>query len=281
MVTIKQVGAVMRNVVGWIAAAAAALAVATPAAASTITYYHNDLAGSPVVATNSSAQVIWRESYRPYGERLTKSASAKANDVWFTSRRQDSTGLVYMGARYYDPVTGRFVSTDPKGFDETNILSFGRYTYANDNPYKYVDPNGRSGVLVAEGVAIGLAVWWAVGTPEQTRRQQTESLLRGIQGLLIWANSENKDSAEDSKKAGGADQNGGEAEQREKTPSSHPDDFENVRGTKAKRDKETGEIWEKDRLHKDHYEVYDNKKDYDKGKRDRSVWEDGRPKDQF
>ncbi|OEG74936.1 hypothetical protein BEL05_12225 [Shewanella colwelliana] len=40
----------------------------------------------------------------------------------------------------------------------------------------------------------------------------------------------------------------------------------------------TEEIWEKDLLHKNqpHYEVYKNKKNYDKGKRDRAVWEDGR-----
>ena len=34
-------------------------------------------------------------------------------------------------------------------------------------------------------------------------------------------------------------------------------------------------------LHKDHFEVYKNRKNYDKGKRDRSVWDDGRPKDTF
>jgi RHS repeat-associated protein len=144
MVTIERMGAAMKRAIRWFTAAAVAAGVAAPAAASTITYYHNDLAGSPVVATNSSAQVIWRESYRPYGERLTKSASAKGNDVWFTSRREDATGLVYMGARYYDPVTGRFVSIDPKQFDEANVQSFNRYAYANDNPLRFLDRDGRA-----------------------------------------------------------------------------------------------------------------------------------------
>ncbi len=113
-------------------------------AATTTTYYHNDLLGSPVAATDASGHVIWRESYRPYGERLTNDPASTGNDVWYTSRRQDAdTGLVYMGARYYDPVAGRFVSKDPVGFDEGNIQSFNRYAYANDNPYKYVDPDGR------------------------------------------------------------------------------------------------------------------------------------------
>jgi len=130
-------------------AAALALLPALLAQAGTITYFHNDLAGSPLVATNEQGQVIWRENYRPYGERLVNSAAASGNAVWFTSRRQDAeSGLVYMGARHYDPVAGRFVSTDPVGFDEGNIHSFNRYAYANNNPYRYVDPDGRSPLLI-------------------------------------------------------------------------------------------------------------------------------------
>jgi RHS repeat-associated protein len=126
-------------------------------AASTITYYHNDLLGSPVAATDASGHVIWRESYRPYGERLTNDPASSGNDVWYTSRRQDAdTGLVYMGARYYDPAVGRFVSKDPVGFDEKNVQSFNRYAYGNDNPYRFVDPNGKMGqlVLAAAGATV-------------------------------------------------------------------------------------------------------------------------------
>jgi RHS repeat-associated protein len=123
------------------------LFTAVAAAASTVTYYYNDLAGSPVVATNATGQVIWRESYQPYGGRTRNEPSSAENKVWFTSRRQDAeTGLVYMGARYYDPLVGRFVSMDPAGFDEGNLHSFNRYAYANNNPYRYVDPDGKMAV---------------------------------------------------------------------------------------------------------------------------------------
>ena len=44
---------------------------------------------------------------------------------------------------------------------------------------------------------------------------------------------------------------------------------------------ETGEIWVKDKWHKDEYEVYKNQKDFEKGTRNRSVWEDGRLRVRF
>jgi len=51
-----------------------------------------------------------------------------------------------MQARYYDPVIGRFYSNDPAGF--SNIHNFNRYAYANNNPYKYVDPDRSAAVHV-------------------------------------------------------------------------------------------------------------------------------------
>ena len=57
-----------------------------------------------------------------------------------------------MQARYYDPVIGRFYSNDPIGFRD--VHSFNRYAYANNNPYKYVDPDGKA---VFTAIAIGAA----------------------------------------------------------------------------------------------------------------------------
>jgi uncharacterized protein RhaS with RHS repeats len=49
-----------------------------------------------------------------------------------------------MQARYYDPVIGRFYSNDPVGYiSENPVMSFNRYLYVNNNPYKYTDPTGQ------------------------------------------------------------------------------------------------------------------------------------------
>ena len=48
-----------------------------------------------------------------------------------------------MQARYYDPSLGRFLSIDAAGFDDSNPQSFNSYAYANNNPHRYVDPDGN------------------------------------------------------------------------------------------------------------------------------------------
>lgn len=63
----------------------------------------------------------------------------------------------------------------------------------------------------------------------------------------------------------------------EPTPKTNPSLYEPVRGKPAKRNKITGEIWEKDKARHggEHYEVYRNKRDYENSKRDRAVGENG------
>lgn len=119
------------------------LAGAVPAA-ERITYYHTDALGSPVAATDAQGNVIWQESYEPYGDRIKKQPASTTNSRWYTGHPLDAeSGLNYAGARYYDPVIGRFMGVDPAAFTEKNIHSFNRYNYGNNNPYKYIDPDGR------------------------------------------------------------------------------------------------------------------------------------------
>jgi hypothetical protein len=85
-------------------------------------------------------------------------------------------------------VIGRFISTDPKQFDEENPHLFNRYAYANNNPYKYHDPDGQMSVLLygAAGLGLGLAM-----LPEDKRKEMTLSLVNGVRHLYnIY--SENK-----------------------------------------------------------------------------------------
>jgi RHS repeat-associated protein len=114
-------------------------------------YYHNDLLGSPIAATSQGGTLLWREEYDPYGNKLLKQNTT--NRLWYTGHAHDEdSGLTYMGARYYDPIVGRFMGIDPVGFKETNPISFNRYAYANNNPYKFVDPDGRDVMVISGGL---------------------------------------------------------------------------------------------------------------------------------
>ncbi|WP_010465571.1 RHS repeat domain-containing protein [Acidovorax radicis] len=117
---------------------------ASAGAQTTVTFFHNDILGSPAIATDADGAVVWKENYLPYGHRLQAPAAGANNKLWFAGKPYDQTNwITYMGARYYIPLIGRFTGVDPVDFKEENTHSFNRYAYANNNPYKYVDPDGR------------------------------------------------------------------------------------------------------------------------------------------
>lgn len=110
-------------------------------AESTVKYVHTDALGSVVALTDANAAVIERREYEPYGAQLTP---AVQDGPGYTGHVQDAaTGLVYMQQRYYDPVLGSFLSVDPVTAYSDPIGQFHRYRYANNNPYSFIDPDGR------------------------------------------------------------------------------------------------------------------------------------------
>jgi RHS repeat-associated protein len=117
-----------------------------------LTYYFPDQLGSPVAASNSAAEILWSRSYRPFGEMLEQcySGCLQNDSRGYTAHEYDSnTALVYMLARHYDPVVGRFLSVDPATPSPDTPASNNRYAYAWNNPYRYTDPNGEDPYLVS------------------------------------------------------------------------------------------------------------------------------------
>ena len=106
----------------------------------TLIYIHQDSLSSTSVTTSSNGTVVSSIKYFPFGS--TRSGSVSTPEK-FTGQRLDSTGLYYYGARYYDPTIGRFISPDSIIPDPANTQAFNRYSYAFNNPLKYIDPSGH------------------------------------------------------------------------------------------------------------------------------------------
>ena len=131
----------------------------------TNTYLHTDSLGSPVVNTNQAGAATKIERYTPYGE---PSDQTYDQGPGYTGHVTDSlTGLTYAQQRYYDPIVGRFLSVDSIETNPNTGAGFNRYWYANDNPYRFTDPDGRQSVgemidSGAEGCGAVSCAGWAL-----------------------------------------------------------------------------------------------------------------------
>jgi RHS repeat-associated protein len=98
-----------------------------------------------VVDTSTPSQVVQRQYHKPYGEVAWQyQASGSLTSINFTGQRLDSdSGLLYYGARFYDPVLSHFLSADTIIPDEVNPQALNRYSYVLNNPLKNVDPTGH------------------------------------------------------------------------------------------------------------------------------------------
>ena len=109
---------------------------------SQITYLHSNPMGSVIAATNEQGEQIWVKNYTPYGieEEDGSVDDSGANHGYTTHEVDTETGLVYMKARYYDPLVGRFYSRDPIEAD------YNYFSYATNDPINSIDLNGNEAI---------------------------------------------------------------------------------------------------------------------------------------
>jgi len=139
-----------------------------------VVFHHHDALGNTVVTTGANGEVLWFEQTDPYGKTLGRRnvrGSGLAVDPFHEEEgrsrpgytghvRDGASGMTYMQARHYSPDLGRFLSNDPIGVDFGNPQSFNRYAYANNNPYRYVDPDGRLAVpLIVLGIGAAVSAY--------------------------------------------------------------------------------------------------------------------------
>jgi len=130
-----------------------------------IYYYHPDHLGSTSAMTNNDGEVVEEQTNLPFGEQISG-----GERYGFTGKELDETGLNYFGARYYSPLTGRFLTVD-SAMDGVNW-----YSYANNNPLKYIDPSGNTARIAVDmlkkTITISLDVYVMDSNPSQGLKGQ-------------------------------------------------------------------------------------------------------------
>jgi RHS repeat-associated protein len=103
-------------------------------------YFHQDHLGSTRLTTTPAAGNNFSSNYKPFGPPY---GLIGAEVFKYMGQREDGvTGLYAMGARYYSPTVGRFITQDPLLGNPLDPQRLNRYSYARNNPLRYADPHG-------------------------------------------------------------------------------------------------------------------------------------------
>jgi len=143
-------------------------------------YYHQDGLGSISIISDVYGNPLNRYTYDAFGSPRSVSESVY-NPFRFTGEPYDASGLIYLRARYYDPVTGRFLSQDTFNGKLNDPLSQNRYVYCGNNPVLYVDPSGHLEVCPP----------WTSLSDFESDWAGREILWHYLYALLVWKRRRN------------------------------------------------------------------------------------------
>ncbi len=111
-------------------------------AAGTDEYFHQDNLGSTANRSDGFATPTGDFKYDPFGG-IRSQPEAKSGAAFTGQQFDQSTGLYYYGARFYDPALGRFLSEDTYAGSGAQPQSLQKYLYAYSNPGRFTDPTGH------------------------------------------------------------------------------------------------------------------------------------------
>ncbi|HZO70426.1 MAG TPA: RHS repeat-associated core domain-containing protein [Kribbellaceae bacterium] len=115
--------------------------IAVRTTAGGLTWLTADQHGTGTHAINPGTLTVQQRRTLPFGAPRGTAPSDWPGDRGFVGGPTDPTGMTHLGAREYDPTTGRFISLDPV-IDNNDPQQMNGYTYATNNPTTTSDPTG-------------------------------------------------------------------------------------------------------------------------------------------
>jgi len=103
-----------------------------------IYYIHSDHLGSPLLLTDTNAQVVWRANAEPFGKTTPTANQIVYNPRFPGQYHDEETGLDHNNHRTYASSIGKYREPDPIGL----AGGINPYLYAANNPLGYIDPSG-------------------------------------------------------------------------------------------------------------------------------------------
>jgi RHS repeat-associated protein len=106
-------------------------------------YHHRDHLASIKVISSSTGTEAQRVTYQAFGNRAAQTTAHAETKGFIGERHDPETNLIYLNARYYDPVLARFISPDWWDPDRPGVGT-NRYAYSDNDPINKSDTNGHS-----------------------------------------------------------------------------------------------------------------------------------------
>ena len=104
-----------------------------------LSYLHSDHLATPRLATDNSGRIVWRWEGEAFGGAAVTAGVEVEINLRFPGQYFDAeTGWFYNYYRYYDPTTGRYITSDPIGL----AGGLNTYGYVGGNPVGFIDPFG-------------------------------------------------------------------------------------------------------------------------------------------
>ena len=124
--------------------------------------YRKNVFGDVTEIYSDNGTLVGKYSYTAFGECIVKvneGGIAEKNPIRYRGYYYDEeTGLYYLKSRYYDPVTGRFITIDDISYiDPETINGLNLYAYCGNNPVMRIDENGNAWWHWIVGVLIVVA----------------------------------------------------------------------------------------------------------------------------